>query len=199
MANNFATLMAALKKSTPAPEAIAPPVAEAPAESIPAPIEEVRPEVEATSPELGTPSITSGGSVVPDSIAGKIVTTTDIALMDPAIVVDRSVESRNEFEIMLDLLDAKMTSDSGRIDPLTLGETRKIVTRIMTDLKANPSYDGLFMDRDAHNVMKFMWGVKELAIETTIKKTETKETKSKKVAKVSNFAASLGNLSLDDF
>lgn len=99
------------------------------------------------------------------------------------------------FQEMLDKFDKLMIRDQG-VNDLNVGHFRDYVKRIFIELKENPEYDGLIIDRDVHNVIKFMRAVKgqaqELAVE---KKTKAAKTQANK-AKSNRFAAIAGNLDL---
>lgn len=99
------------------------------------------------------------------------------------------------FQEMLDKFDKLMIRDQG-VNDLNVGHFRDYVKRIFVELKENPEYDGLIIDRDVHNVIKFMRAVKgqaqELAVE---KKTKAAKTQANK-AKSNRFAAIAGNLDL---
>ena len=85
-----------------------------------------------------------------------------------------------DFKELLDSFDAAMVRDKGITD-FNLDLSRAYVKRIMVDLKENPEFDGLMIDRDVHNIMTFIRAVHERARIGVVEKKEKAATKTKKV------------------
>lgn len=99
------------------------------------------------------------------------------------------------FQDVLDRFDSMMLRDQGAID-FDLPHLRNYVQRIMVDLKENPEYVGMFVDRDAHNVIKWMRRVKGQALEIAHEKVDKASKKSTKPKASQRFDMDLGNLDL---
>lgn len=132
-----------------------------------------------------------------------------IALSKPELTLESVANSDGDlpdpnsgerFKFTLDLLDAKLTEVHGRLDQFNIDTIRSIVSRIMIDLKEHPDYDGLYLgDRDVHNIMAFMYSVREQAMESNVKKVVKAEVKSAKQQKKATLAISLDDISMDGF
>lgn len=104
-------------------------------------------------------------------------------------------EVPKDFQDVLDRFDKIMLRDQGDID-VDLPHMRNYVMRIMTDLRENPEFDGLIIDRDVHNIIAFMRRVKGEALVIADQKA-TKSAKSKAKPKASNrFAMDLDTFDL---
>lgn len=100
-----------------------------------------------------------------------------------------------KFEDVLKKFDELMIRDQG-VNDLNVGHLRDYVKRIFVDLKENPEYDGLIVDRDVHNVIKFMRAVKGQAQELAVDKKAKAAKKEASSAKKNRFAAIAGNLDI---
>lgn len=100
-----------------------------------------------------------------------------------------------KFEDVLKKFDELMIRDQG-VNDLNVGHLRDYVKRIFVELKENPEYDGLIIDRDVHNVIKFMRAVKGQAQELAIDKKAKAAKKEANSAKKNRFAAIAGNLDI---
>lgn len=86
-----------------------------------------------------------------------------------------------DFQEVLNRFDDMMQRDHGILQ-IDLVRCRDFVKKIMIDLKENPEYDGLIIDRDVHNIIKFQRMLKSQAEEAVVTKTEKaakRESKSK--------------------
>ena len=86
-----------------------------------------------------------------------------------------------DFQEVLNRFDDMMQRDHGILQ-VDLVRCRDFVKKIMIDLKENPEYDGLIIDRDVHNIIKFQRMLKSQAEEAVVTKTEKaakRESKSK--------------------
>lgn len=104
-------------------------------------------------------------------------------------------EIPEKFEDVLKRFDELMIRDQG-VNDLNVGHMRDYVKRIFVELQENPEYDGLIVDKDVHNVIRWMRSVKgqaqELAVE---KKTKAAKTEANKVKK-NRFASIAGSLDI---
>ena len=100
-----------------------------------------------------------------------------------------------KFEDVLKKFDELMIRDQG-VNDLNVGHLRDYVKRIFVELKENPEYDGLIVDRDVHNVIKFMRAVKGQAQELAVDKKAKAAKKEASSAKKNRFAAIAGNLDI---
>lgn len=97
------------------------------------------------------------------------------------------------FQEVLDKFDALLIRDNG-VTEINVVHLRDYVKRIFVDLRDNPEYDGLIIDRDVKNIIGFMRAVKGQAQELAVEKKEKKaKSDSKKVGK-NKFAAIAGSL-----
>lgn len=98
-----------------------------------------------------------------------------IARMDEAGLPasDLSAQIKADFD-RLDLL----IQQSNGINAFNLDDCRGIIMRTMPELKKNPMYDGLVLDRDVHNIMMFCVATQQAATIANVVKAD-KETKSK--------------------
>lgn len=100
-----------------------------------------------------------------------------------------------KFEDVLTRFDELLTRDQG-VNDLNIGHLRDYVKRIFNDLTTNPEYDGLVIDRDVHNVIKWIRAVKTQATELAVdKKTKAAKAEVNKTKK-NRFAAISGNLDI---
>lgn len=99
------------------------------------------------------------------------------------------------FQDVLDNLDGLMKKDQGEID-FHLGHIRNYVQRIMVDLRTNPEYDGLIIDRDVHNIMAFLQRTKSQAEITIGNKVEKAAKRAAKPKGSARFDIDLGSLDL---
>lgn len=130
------------------------------------------------------------------------------ALLKPELTVEAIANSDGNipdpnagarFQLTLDLLDARLTEIGGGLDAFNIDSVRSIISRIMIDLKEHPDYDGLYLgDRDVHNIMKFMYRVKERAQESNERKTVAAEKKVVKHKKTSAIALALDDISMEN-
>lgn len=103
------------------------------------------------------------------------------------------------FRENLDAFDRILIATGG-IDKLNLDEIRGRVRACMIDLKANPEYMDLVIDKDVHNIMKFMRESVKYAGESFTAKQVAKakkETK-KKIAAEIDFSALNLDIDLDE-
>ena len=87
------------------------------------------------------------------------------------------------FKEVLDRFDELLIRDQG-VNDMNVMHLRDYVQRIFVDLANNPEYDGLLIDRDVHNVIKYMRAVKgqaqELAVEKQAKAAKSSANRGKK-------------------
>lgn len=104
-----------------------------------------------------------------------------------------------DYQLLLDNFDSLMSNSAG-IDISNIDMIRSYVKRIMKDLKANPEFDKLFMDRDAHNVIKLIRHLQESGKEVIeAKKVKATKAVANKIAKAGRFGdMSKFDLSFDD-
>jgi hypothetical protein len=109
------------------------------------------------------------------------------------------------FKERLDELDRLCMSELG-LSPYTIDTVRGHVKVIMTDLLQQPELDSILIDRDVHNVMKFIRYVKEDAQASKESITAKRETKAKKTSKTGMMLSILDKLpamdipsSIEDF
>lgn len=103
-----------------------------------------------------------------------------------------------DFQEVLNRFDDMMQRDHGILQ-IDLVRCRDFVKKIMIDLKENPEYDGLIIDRDVHNIIKFQRMLKSQAEEAVVVKTEKaakRETKAK-VKGAGRFAADMDSFDLN--
>lgn len=92
---------------------------------------------------------------------------------------------------MLDDFDAMIAASNGGISELQIDGARKYVSEIMMELKQNPDYDSILIDRDVHNVMLFVRASRQYATASFVtQKKKSAERAEKKAAKT-------GGLSFD--
>lgn len=84
-----------------------------------------------------------------------------------------------DFKGLLDRLDEVITSQLG-ISKLTIDSIRGYVKQIMMDLQTQPDLDALLIDRDTHNVLKFIRYVKDDAVIARGQIQDKKTAKAKK-------------------
>jgi hypothetical protein len=106
--------------------------------------------------------------------------------------------TESEFKQVLDILDQKMMQDKGIVDDLNLADFRSIISRIMIDLKANPSYAGLMLDKHVHSIMSFMWATQAKAVENNIKKEGAAQKRAVSTGKKSALALAFNKVSAND-
>ena len=106
--------------------------------------------------------------------------------------------TESEFQQVLDILDQKMIQDKGIVDDLNLADFRSIISRIMIDLKANPSYAGLMLDKHVHSIMSFMWATQAKAVENNVKKEGAAQKRAASVGKKSALALAFNKVSAND-
>jgi hypothetical protein len=99
------------------------------------------------------------------------------------------------FQDVVDKFDALLSRDNA-INEMNIGHLRNYVQRIFVDLKNNPEYDGMIIDRDVHNIIKFMRAVKSEAQDLAIDKKEKKAKADSNKVKKNKFAAVAGNLDM---
>lgn len=105
-------------------------------------------------------------------------------------------EAPIDFQDLLNRFDSLLERDNG-VSMMNIDLCRSYVKRIMVDLKEHPEYDGLIIDRDVHNVIKFIRSIKESAAQTVIeKKAKAEKTAATKAAKKNRFG-DLSNVNLD--
>lgn len=104
-------------------------------------------------------------------------------------------EVPKDFKETLDRFDMIMQRDQGDID-FDLPHMRNYVMRIMVDLKENPEYDGLIIDRDVHNIIAFMRRLKGQAITIANEKTTKAQAKASKPKVGARFAMDFDNIDL---
>lgn len=100
-----------------------------------------------------------------------------------------------DFQEILDRFDGMMTRDHGILD-IDLQRCRDFVKKIMVELKENPEYDNLIIDRDVHNIIKFQRRLKTEAEKQIVTKVEKAAKKSTKPKAGQRFAMDLGDLDL---
>lgn len=212
MTNALAALLAKKKAEATAKEspqadqqvALVPPTEEQPASEVKVEESSIVAEVVPSSPLrklLATPK-------PPPKTSNVLDVDRAAALLKPELTLeaiansDGMIDDPNageRFKFTLDILDAKLTEIGGGLDKFNIDSVRSIVSRIMIDLKEHPDYDGLYLgDRDVHNIMSFMYKVRDIAQESNVKKVTKVEAKVQKQSKKAAIALSLDNLSLGD-
>lgn len=86
------------------------------------------------------------------------------------------------FQFHLDRLDALIQRDGG-ITALTQDSIKGKIKDIFTELNQFPEYDGLIIDRDVHNIMRFMQHSLSAVQVATEKKVATRTKKAEEKAK----------------
>ena len=106
-------------------------------------------------------------------------------------------EVPDDFQELLNRFDNLLIRD-GQIDLSNIDTCRAYVKKIMVDLKENPEYDNLIIDRDVRNVIMFIRSVKDTAIQelNTKKEKGTKRKANAAAKKVSRFG-DVGTLDLN--
>lgn len=119
---------------------------------------------------------------------------------------ERSEQAKHDFEHLftkipenfqdrLDLFDTLMKQDQGEID-FNLDRARDFVKRIMIDLRENPEYDGMIIDRDIHNIIAYQRRLKALAREVIGEKTVKAAKKAAKPKAASRFSIDIDSIDL---
>lgn len=111
----------------------------------------------------------------------------------PAVAeVNQNVDpTTDSFQTLLNEFDA-MVGAVGNITQLELDQSRNFVARIMKDLVTHPELDGLVIDRDVHNVMKFVQASSGMANKNFVTSQERK-------SKAADKKAAAAAISLDVF
>lgn len=77
---------------------------------------------------------------------------------------------------VLDEIDALMGED-GRLEGLYLDQTRKYIKRLMVTLKEHEEFASVLIDKDVHNIMRFVRNVRGEALSLKAVKAEKKATR----------------------
>ena len=102
------------------------------------------------------------------------------------------------FKQMLDDFDSLIAAADGGIGQLQIDTARKYVSEIMMELKKNPDYDAILIDRDVHNVMLFVRASRENAVADFVtQKKKAAERADKKAAKMGTMQFDMSILSGD--
>lgn len=101
-----------------------------------------------------------------------------------------------DFQETLDRFDAMMQRDN-EILAIDLTRCRDFVKHIMISLKENPEYDGLIIDRDVHNIIKFQRNLKAAAEATVVTKIDKAAKKSTKPKAAGRFAMDMTDFDLN--
>lgn len=83
------------------------------------------------------------------------------------------------FQERLNHLDTLIQADL-KISAFSFDLVKSHVRQIMIDLKEQPELDSCLIDRDVHNILRFIRSVKDTALETHVVKKTKKEAKAKK-------------------
>lgn len=136
-----------------------------------------------------------GGVPAKPSLLTALASTRDIAEKAKADHDYLFAPIPENFQDVLDTFDGLMKRDQGEID-FNLGHIRNYVQRIMTDLRTNPEYDGLIIDRDVHNIMAFLQRTKAQAEISIGSKVEKAAKKAAKQTGAKKFAMDFSSLDL---
>lgn len=92
-----------------------------------------------------------------------------------------------DFQELTNNFDELLAKSAG-VTMVNVDTARAYVKRIMTDLKEHPEYDGLLIDRDVHNVIKFIRSLKETAMDTVeVKRDKAAKSESRAKGKKNRF------------
>lgn len=113
--------------------------------------------------------------------------------IDYSFIVD---DMPKDFQEILDRFDSIMSREAvGDLD-VNLPKLRDYVKKIMTELKENPEYDNLIIDRDVHNIFKFLRRIKSEAQQIQSTKAAKAETRSKKPKAIAKYDLDFGSMDL---
>jgi hypothetical protein len=99
--------------------------------------------------------------------------------------------------VALDEVDSLMTKDVG-INTITLGVIRNKIESVMVSLRDNPEWDSIMLDKDVHNVIRFLRSVRgeaQLEREQKVAKKAVRPASPKRAGKT----LSLGSFDLKSF
>lgn len=123
-----------------------------------------------------TPTAVSTTAVVPVESAAQVLD--KIAAIDIDNLPAPAVDGATAFKMELDQLDSLLFRDiPDQINPVNYDGVRNTVKRIMADLKANPAYDQLMIDRDVHNIIAFIRATRRSAVDTNLVRAAKAEVK----------------------
>jgi len=162
---------------------------------------------QASTPDTPSGSLTKLLSTPKPEVVSRIPTVEQVehkmrTLEEIAGVIDENAPDPTgpeRFKFQLDLLDKKMSADDGKLDMFNIDSVRGIIARIMMDWKANPSYDGLVIDRDTHNILSFMYQTQVRATETLAAKATKAEKTATTSKKRTQMAKSIMEIDFGDF
>lgn len=141
------------------------------------PASELRPDVQST----GVPATTAPAEPNP-SVGG-------VSSGEPGLpaTTEEVAKGPAGFKAILDSFDALVGASVG-ISALDLDNARNYVARVMTELKTNPEMQAFVIDRDVHNIMKYVQASASIAGQNFVTKASTrakKEAKAQAAASVS--------------
>jgi len=97
-----------------------------------------------------------------------------------------------DFKELTNNFDDLLAKSAG-ITMVNIDTARAYVKRIMTDLKEHPEYDRLLIDRDVHNIIKFVRSLKETALETVeVKRDKSAKAESRAKGRKNRFGDTAG-------
>lgn len=181
---------AALQAGTPFPTPAskpAPAPAPAPAPSIPIPV----PQPVIPIPTLPGVKLTAVAPIPTPVPTPKLQLPTVVQQNTPVVYAEQveGAPKETRFKIILDNLDKAMSTQFG-VDMVTIDTIRGFIKEVFQDLQREPELDALLIDRDVHNIIKFIRSVKGMAIEAQVeKKVKTKVKTDKKLAQEKLFAS----------
>jgi hypothetical protein len=100
-----------------------------------------------------------------------------------------------DFQEVLNRFDTIMQRDHGTID-INLPRIRDYVMRIMEDLRENPEYEGMLLDRDVRNVIGF---IRRTSVQAANVVVEKQVKSAKKVSKAAKSGSNRFDMDLDSF
>ena len=105
----------------------------------------------------------------------------------------QTMKTEGELKILLDRFDERIADEDIAYE--VMADAREYVKRIMLTLHTYPEFMGIVIDRDVHNVMRFIRSVREEQLKETYKsrrkKAVNKAKKGIKDTKTNRFAAAM--------
>ena len=125
-----------------------------------------------------------------------------IETFDSKVRPQTAGEKQRVFKDKMEALDALISADNG-INTFTIDDIRRYVKDIMVTLHREPELDAILIDRDVHNILRFIRYVKDQAFDGAVTAQEKRVAKVKKAVGVQKNKEAmrklLGGLSLSGF
>ncbi len=168
-----------------------------------APAAPAKPTLPGLKLRLGTAASTQGRQVQETGQALAVAQTTVVAESSADGLPSASVPATTEaakgpagFKTLLDSFD-KLVGESLSISALDLDNARNYVASVMTELKTNPEMQSFVIDRDVHNIMKYVQASANIAGMNFVTKASARAKKESKAAAAANVSLEMFDDSID--